>query len=229
MAIFAGCVLQTSTGFGMAVIAAPIIILLKPEWIPVVVTLISMALNMVNTLSQREHIRWRKISSSMIAFIPGSIIGGVLLNVIDHWWIQVITPIMVISGLTISCWARPFQPNYGNLSIAGFFSGLFGTTTSIGGPPMALVMQHTSGNTTRANLSVFFLFSTIFSLMIYLISGFLTPADLQQAVTILPFAFVGFISGHAIKSWVDTKLRMILITVCGSSACWAMLNTMIQF
>ena len=38
---------------------------------------------------------------------------------------------------------------------AGFLSGFMGTSSSIGGPPMALVLQHEENDFIRANMAAF--------------------------------------------------------------------------
>ncbi|MDX1475526.1 MAG: sulfite exporter TauE/SafE family protein, partial [Reinekea sp.] len=50
-ALFMGCAVQTALGFGMAVIAAPIIVLFRPEWVPVIMTIVALVLSVQNALS----------------------------------------------------------------------------------------------------------------------------------------------------------------------------------
>ena len=41
------------------------------------------------------------------------------------------------------------EPTPTRMVVAGFFSGFFGTSSSIGGPPMALLLQHQEANQLR--------------------------------------------------------------------------------
>ena len=58
-----------------------------------------------------------------------------------------------------------------NVVLAGATSGLLGTATSIGGPPMALVWQRNSGARLRGTMSGFFLIGSVMSLVVLAFTG----------------------------------------------------------
>ena len=51
---------------------------------------------------------------------------------------------------------------------------MMGTAASIGGPPMALLLQNESGNRIRANLAVFFVIGSFISLVMLGINDLLS-------------------------------------------------------
>ena len=55
--------------------------------------------------------------------------------------------------------------------LAGATSGVLGTATSIGGPPMALVWQNSSGPKLRGTMSGFFLVGSVLSIAVLAITG----------------------------------------------------------
>lgn len=78
------------------------------------------------------------------------------------------------------------------MTFAGFFSGLFGTSSAIGGPPMALLLQHQEANQLRGNLSAFFVFSSIISLVVQIPVGFFTLHHLVITLPLLPAGAFGY-------------------------------------
>lgn len=60
--------------------------------------------------------------------------------------------------------------------LTGFCSGLMGTATSVGGPPMALVYQRCNRINARDELAAFFLLTTPVSVLFLLYQGHMPPA-----------------------------------------------------
>ncbi|WP_196157453.1 sulfite exporter TauE/SafE family protein [Reinekea sp. G2M2-21] len=217
-ALFLGCAVQTALGFGMAVIAAPIIVLFRPEWVPVIMTIVALVLSVQNALSQRSGIEWKHISPAMISRIPGTILGAWVLTLMPVEMLQVMVAIMVFAAIFVTAFARPFPATAKNLTLAGFISGITGTTTSIGGPPMALVMQHAASHNTRANLSIYFVYSCITSLISYQLLGVMNTTLWLTGFSFIPVAFLGYVVGINIRGWVDLRFRPLLLVLCSISA-----------
>lgn len=218
VALLFGCLIQTALGFGMAVIAAPIIVLFRPEWVPIVLTIVALILSLQNTWNQRHGIQWRHISPAMISRLPGTLVGAWVLSIMPIEMLQVAVAAMVFVAIFVTAFARPFPATVSNLSIAGFFSGIAGTTTSIGGPPMALVMQHAASHHTRANLSVYFAYSCTTSLISYQLIGIMTKELWLIGLSFVPFALAGYLIGIHARGWVDQRFRPLLLVLCSVSA-----------
>ena len=160
----------------------------------------------------------------MLARIPGTILGTWLLVVMSLQHLQIAVALMVMVSVLVTMRLKPFPATSTNLGIAGFVSGVTGTTTSIGGPPIALVMQHSSGATARANLSLFFVYSCIISIAGYHIAGLMTLHTWLVGFSLVPMAFIGFWLGKRIQKFVDNRFRPILLIMCTLSAMTALGN-----
>lgn len=225
-ALFFGCAIQTALGFGMAVVAAPIIVLFKPEWVPIILTIVALILSLQNSWNQRTGIEWRHISPAMISRIPGTIIGAGILSILPVQLLQIAVAGMVFVAIFVTAIAKPFPSTAKNLSIAGFLSGIAGTTTSIGGPPMALVMQHGDSHNTRANLSIYFAYSCVTSLISYQIIGLMTPTLWLIGFSFVPVALAGYLIGIKARPWVDQRFRSLLLVLCSFSAVIALIGAL---
>ena len=216
--IFLGCAIQTALGFGMAVVAAPIIVLFKPEWVPVILTIVVLALSIRNAWNLRNNVEWKLITPPMISRIPGTILGAWVLTQVPHQVLQLMVASMVLIAILITAFAKPFKSTVTSMSIAGLISGFTGSTTAIGGPPMALVMQHGASNNTRANLSVYFGYSCLLSLVIYQMMGIMTRELWLTGLSFIPAGLAGFYAGIHLRGWVDTRFRPLLLILCSISA-----------
>jgi hypothetical protein len=223
LALLLGCWVQTAMGFGMAVLAAPIIVLLNPLWVPVVLTVTALAVSLINAWTHRAHLQWRSLAGAMAARIPGTAAGAWLLVELDTVQLQLVVALCVLLAIWVSLRAPRFEATPGRLAWAGFASGVTGTTTSIGGPPMALLMQHAAANVVRANLSFYFAYSCVISLLSYGVAGILNRELLYTALSFLPFALLGFVLGMRSRHFVDAgRFRRLLLLICSLSALFAL-------
>jgi len=229
ISLLVGCWVQTALGFGMAVIAAPIIVIIAPEWVPVPLTAVALLLSILNTVNQRNHLEWRELIIPFITRIPGTLLGAWLLLQLDNTALQLFVSLCVLIAVYISWFGKQFEYSRKRLGTAAFFSGVMGTTTSIGGPPMALVMQHGQPATVRANLSLYFAYSCTISLISYSAIGKINSEILWISVSFIPVCIIGFVTGIRARAFVDAgRFRPLLLVLCGTSGCFALVAALAQ-
>lgn len=229
VSLLVGCWVQTALGFGMAVIAAPIIVLLNPLWVPVVLTAVALVLSILNTWNQRADLELKALAIPFVTRIPGTLFGAWLLTQLNVFWLQVSVAICVMLAVVISYFGKQFHYTPGRLGAAAFVSGIMGTTTSIGGPPMALVMQHGRSNVVRANLSLYFGYSCTLSLIGYAVIGLITPDIIWASLSFLPVCLLGFVFGVRARAYVDAgRFRPLLLILCGSASLVALFGAIFK-
>ena len=108
---------------------------------------------------------------ALVGRVPGTIAGALLLAAIPERALAILIAAVVIVGvaLTSSGWIP--LPHKRNLMLAGATSGVLGTATSIGGPPMALVWQGSTGPRLRGTMSGFFLIGSVMSIGMLSLTG----------------------------------------------------------
>lgn len=152
--IFLGSYVQTAIGFGLAIVAAPLLILWAPEYVPAPICLVALFISLMNAMKHR--------SSVEIGGLKMALIGRVR---IGRWRLATVFCLdsspytldwfLVLFAVVVSVLPFRVEPTPARMTLAGFFSGLFGTSSAIGGPPMALLLQHQEANQLRGNLSAF--------------------------------------------------------------------------
>ncbi|POF56605.1 permease, partial [Vibrio vulnificus] len=126
--------------------------------------------------------------------------------------------ILVLFAVAVSLLPFRIEPTPMRMTIAGFFSGLFGTSSGIGGPPMALLLQHQEANQLRGNLSAFFVFSSLISLAIQIPAGFFTLYHLKITLPLIPAAWLGYkLALITTASLPKEQIRIGALTLCGLS------------
>ncbi len=227
LVLLAGCCIQTVIGFGMAVLAAPVFMLLAPEWVPYVLSTSALVTSGLNAWHLRRSVSLAAMLPAMLTRIPGTVIGVGLLLSINLFWLHVTVAAAVLVAVFASLFPVKFEATRSRLGWAGFVSGFMGTTTSIGGPPMALVMQHGKPEEVRANLSVYFVFSCVVSLTGYGVSGLLNMKVFMACLTFVPIAIIGFSLGKVLhKSINGGVFRPLLLGLCGISSVVALMGVL---
>ncbi|WP_163834169.1 sulfite exporter TauE/SafE family protein [Spartinivicinus ruber] len=213
--ILIGSVVQTAIGFGMAVVAAPLLFLMNPDYVPGPIILAALFNCLANTYYFRHSISLKGLSSAMLGRIPGCIAGGGLLLVLPQSLLAGFLATLIAFALIVSLanWSIRATPK--TLFVAGFVSGLTGTSTSIGGPPMALVVQNESADFIRANLASFFLYSCITSLIILVIMGSFRWQQLKLGLPLIPATLLGNWLAYQILHFISkTQIRRFTLCLC---------------
>ncbi|WP_435237503.1 sulfite exporter TauE/SafE family protein [Psychromonas sp. PT13] len=220
--IFLGAFVQTTIGFGLAVIAAPLLFLINPNYVPGPIFIASLIISILNTLKYRENIEIGGLKIAVIARIPGSILGGILLLYASSTHLSLWLGLLVLLALAISLLPFRIEPTQNRMAFAGALSGFMGTSSGIGGPPMALLLQHQEANALRGNLSAFFLFSAIISIIVLICIGHFTLHHLFISIPLLPATWAGyrfalFSMQYISKEWIRYS-ALLLCFVSGMSA-----------
>jgi len=184
-----GAVVQGAVGYGMALIAAPILALIDPTLVPVPVLMLASAHSVLAVLTLSQRAFSLLIGLCVLAFV----------------------------GLSLLVW-RP-QPRPGSLVLAGMASGAGGTAASIGGPPIALLYQNATGPRVRGTMSAYFVLGSLTSVAALAGAGQVTSDVLLSTAALLPFVIVGFVlSGPARRVLDDGRTRTAVLGVAAASA-----------
>ncbi|MGD9347733.1 MAG: TSUP family transporter, partial [Candidatus Aminicenantes bacterium] len=135
--------------------------------------------------------------------VVGALIGALLLLVIPQKGVSVMFGVMVLVAIGISLAGFHLAMTPKNIFGAGIASGIMGTTSSIGGPPMALVYQRQKGPTIRGTLSGIFIFGTIISLIALAVIGRFGLTEIKAAAVLMPGVVIGFLLSNRSTQILD--------------------------
>ncbi|MGC9403995.1 sulfite exporter TauE/SafE family protein [Vibrio genomosp. F10] len=222
--IFLGSFVQTAIGFGLAIVAAPLLFLISPDYVPAPICLVALFISILNARKHRASVSIGGLKMALIGRVPGSIAGGFLLVMVSTDVLALWLGFLVLFAVAVSLLPYRIEPTPMRMGIAGFFSGFFGTSSSIGGPPMALLLQHQEANQLRGNLSAFFVFSSLISLIIQIPAGFLNTHHLWITIPLIPASWLGYRLAIATTQTLPKEIiragALVLCSVSGVTAVW---------
>lgn len=219
VAVLVGALVQGLVGLGVGLVAAPMVTLLAPELMPSSLLLVALLLPMITLLHEHRDIDWRGLGWSLPARVPGTALGVWLVASVSARGLGIVVGLMVLASVVVTYRAVRVPITPSTLVGAGFVSGVTGTATSIGGPPIAVLYQHSPATRIRATLAVYFLLGALFSLVGLGVTGAVDLRDLWFALMWLPALFLGAALARVVRRIVDpASIRLGVLAVCAASA-----------
>ena len=206
----AGCV-QASIGFGMALIAAPILVMIDPRLVPGPLIASAFVLVLLVAIRDRSHVDYGTVRFSMVGNAVGAFTGAAVVALLDPRSYAILFGLLVLLGVALSAMGLRIAVSRGLALGAGLLGGFMSATSSIGGPPMALVYQHEGAERFRGTLSAYFVFSTVVSVAALAWFGRFGWQELRLAGILIPGQIVGFalsfpmtrvLRGHSIRPFI---------------------------
>ncbi|MDK7884212.1 sulfite exporter TauE/SafE family protein [Corynebacterium striatum] len=218
--ILAGTICQGTIGFGLGTIATPILTLVKPELVPTLILMLALVIASITTIKTHEQVAWKVVAISSLARLPGTLLGAWAVATLSHDGLSLIIGCAVILAMSLSGLGWSPQPNTRNTVVAGVASGFLGTSTSIGGPPMALIMKRFDPRRVRGTLSATFVLGCIISLITLGVSGQITMFQLKAAAAYLPLTIIGLIAANYLNRYINSKIlnRVVLVVAISAAA-----------
>jgi hypothetical protein len=216
--MFVGSTVQGSIGFGMGLLASPILILIDERFVPAPILLSSWVLTTFLVLRERQAIDLVGLRWAVAGRVAGTSIAGIVLAVMPQDRVTIVFGGLVLVGVAMSVSGLQLTPRRSILVGAGTLSAVMGTIASIGGPPMALVYQHAHGARLRATMSSFFWIGTVMSLVTLRLVGRFGAAEVRLALVILPAMVAGLVVSKWTAARVDRGYTRPLVLALAAAA-----------
>lgn len=209
LALALGAFVQRTTGFGMAVVGAPLILLVAPRLVPVVLVFYGLLVSCLVVRRYWQQVEMRDISTALIGKIPGTIIGVWLLVIAPMAMLELLIAGIVLFAVVVTLFRWRLPVNRGSMFGAGFVSGIFGSVAAIGGPPMVLLMHGMPMERLRGNLAAFFLISSIMTLAALAMAGQVHFWTLGVSLSFLPLVVAGHALGAILAPYISRGLLQV--------------------
>jgi len=194
LAVFIGATMQSATGFGFSLLAAPILFaLLGPQEAVSAGVLLGLLLNGLTLATERRRPvvlgrdAWQLVAWS----VPGLAVGALALRELPERPLSVLVGLAVLAGLAV------------RLRAAGATSGALATANSVSGPPLAfyLLARGATPAAMRDTLAAVFIAQSVLALPVLLVSEtFVLPAELWA---LLAAALAGQVAGRRAFAWLQ--------------------------
>jgi uncharacterized protein len=198
---------------------------------PATVVPVNAALSVFTTTTiafdARRDVELRAILLLLPFSLLGLVLGVEVLRVANPDYIRVAVGVVVVASSALLLFRGARLPGSGSRwgdGVAGGTSGLLATSVGISGPPVILLLASRGlpKRAFRANIALYFLFTSFASLVALYLRGLVEPGHLLLAAALVPATFVGKVAGTALLSRFSEmafrNLTLALILTTGASA-----------
>ncbi|MGQ7246893.1 sulfite exporter TauE/SafE family protein [Halomonas sp. V046] len=214
-----GAFVQRTTGFGMAVVGAPLILMLAPSLVPVVLVVYGFLVSCLVVRRYHREVAMADISMALIGKVPGTLVGVWLLLVAPMATLEVLIASIVLFAVVVTLFRLRLPVSASSLFGAGFLSGVFGAVAAIGGPPIVLLMHGMPMERLRGNLAAFFLISSLMTLASLAVVGKVSWWLLGVSLSFLPLVVMGHALGALLAPRLPRRLLQgVSLTLCAMAA-----------
>ena len=215
--ILIGTIVQGAIGFGLGTLATPIIAILYPELLPTVILCLAFVIS--TTTMVRATVAWDAVLWLALARVPGTLLGVWAVATLSHDALALFIGFAVIFAMAMSGLGWSPKPTRGTFLVAGAAAGFLGTSTSIGGPPLALAMKRFDPGKVRGTMAITFVLGSALSLILLGVGGQISALQLKAAAAYLPVTIVGLIIARKVIPYIDSKiLNQVVIVVATGAA-----------
>ncbi|MEZ5095249.1 MAG: TSUP family transporter [Nocardioides sp.] len=138
--VAAGALVQGTVGLGLGLLAAPVAALLVPDLVPALLLWLGVVMAASTLVVERRGVHWGGLAWALPPRVAGTALGVWLLSHLDHGDIGVAVAVMVLVGIPADHSARWSSRSPRDAAPRGLRVQVTGTTTSISGPPLAVLL-----------------------------------------------------------------------------------------
>lgn len=143
LAVAAGAALQSATGFGFSLIAAPLVFAaVEPAQAVGLMILLGTEVNALTLVGERRRPQpeVRESAAILAASLPGAVLGVAVLRALDPVALQFAVTAGVVGTLAARRLAAGRHTPFWGAPIAGLFAGGLTTSTTTSGPPLIVYL-----------------------------------------------------------------------------------------
>ena len=221
LALFLGAALQSATGFGFALVSAPVLFaLLGPREAVTAGVVVGIQLNSLTLATERRRpqVLGRGALALVAWSLPGIALGALALRAVPEQPLSVLVALAVLAGLALrgrdSRVKAAARPQRWHVPAAGLSSGALSTSTSLSGPPLVfcLLARGAAPGQMRDTLAAIFIAESVLSVPTLLLTGtFAAPRALGG---LLLAGLGGQLLGRRAFGWLHGERyeRAVLVT-----------------
>ncbi len=230
LVLAAGSCLQGVAGYGLGTLAAPLLFLISSAFLPGVMIVDAVLLNVLMLVRNRSGISFSPVRFAIVGSVVGIAAASVTLTLLSAQGFELAFGALILVAVVLSVVGWKPALNARNSVVAGGVSGYMGTITGVGGPPIAMVYQNETGARVRANLSAFFVFSSCAAVLALLPTGLIGVSELKLVAVTFPGVLAGFwLSRHLVNRLPFAALRPVILAIAALAGVGALSRGLLAY
>jgi hypothetical protein len=216
--VFLAALLQTTSGFGFALMAMPLVALvIGVKAAAPLVALVGFTLYAVNLIRYRRGFDRRVLLPLAVAAALGVPFGVWALGNLDEHVVKSVLGVILIAYGLYSLWRPHTAPLRSDLWAypAGFLAGVLGGAFNTPGPPVIIYgnLRQWPRDLFRSTLQALFLFSSSLVILSHIAAGNLTTATIPTYLLLVPSLLLGVWAGARIDRRLSSERFRLLVIV----------------
>ncbi len=225
LVVAAGAAVMGTVGFGIVLVAAPVVLLyLEPQQTVVVLNSLTAILMAMVLLRTWRHLELRASIGLIVGGLAATPIGVLALNAASPSVLRItIAVVIILLGLfSLTRIQLPFAQRRMAGPAIGFLTSLSVTSIGVGGPIGGIyaLSQRWKAETVRAVLALFFLASDTMAFALYTASGLVGRDTLANIGVMIPGLLIGFGLAAVLVTRINERMFryavVAVIVVAGS-------------
>jgi uncharacterized protein len=220
LAIFGQCLF----GFGGGLIAIPVLGLLIGMKDAVTITLVMQMLSVGVLIRVFNQIDWKVVVPVILGLIPGTLLGGYLLTILEEDWIRWALVVFILGYLIRDAFFSDHQlfilRRRWSGHIVGLFSGIIQGIIGTGGPPLVMYLNELSikPDAFRAALLLWIFVTNFIRLFISLNAGLFSPQVIQISLYAIPLILIAMWAADQMSKKLNERVygQAVKIILVGS-------------
>jgi len=223
-----GATAQGLIGFGLNLVAAPVVGLVAPELLPATMVVVGVPLSATIAFRDREHIDWAGVGWTTVGRLPGTAVGAVVVTLVSVRVLGGVVGAAVMVACLVATRSNEHLIGRANSIGAGSASGFMDTVAATGGPPLALLYQHRPAPEVRSTLATSFLVGTVLSLTGLVAGGNVAGWQLAVAAALMPCLALGLGLSHLLAGRLAGRsLRPAILAFATAAGAAALIRALV--
>lgn len=217
--VFIGACLQGVGGIGFAMFAAPIAAWFFPAMVPGPLLLLGGLVSVMAALRDAAAIEWPLTRQCIAGRCVGAALATGVMVLLPPRPLAIAFGLSLLLAAALSGAGWVLQPTRRNAVLAGVASGLMGTITSAGAPPLGLLTQRLPPPALRATIGCIIAVGALVSLLMLAAAGQFSRAQGLLGLALFPWVLAGFrVSSRLAQSISVAGMRRLLLGLVAGSA-----------
>jgi uncharacterized membrane protein YfcA len=217
--VLVGALVHGSVGFGINLVAGPLLVILDPAFIPGPLILIAGLMVVLVLATERSSLDVSAVRRVSIGLVPGSVAGTLALQRLSPHGLEAVVGLGVLVVVLATALRPQIDRTPATLMGAGVLSGFAATTAALAGPPIALLYQREPPAVLRSTLSGVFVVGTPITVAALAAFGQFGAEDVRLALALVPSTLGGFVLSRVLAPVVDPRLSAATVLWVSAFGC----------
>lgn len=201
--IVVGATIQGLAGFGMNVLAAPLLFLMEPDLVPGPIILAALLHTVMSAWRERGEINFSAAAWMFTGTVPGIITGVLVSKVLSDTGAGLMIASIILCAVVLQTWGVALPESKPASTATGLAAGFSGSISAVSGPMAALYLSRLPGPQLRSTLASYFLISGSTTLCTLALFGEFRAEQFGWGLLFMPAVVVGFLVSSPLRKILD--------------------------